>query len=85
MEFNSRYQKSKESVYRFIDALEALHVRAFPHEDKETRNGEILQRFVAGVRDRSIHTMHITTYYNSRSNQDSSIEKLRKAVKEFVS
>ena len=51
MEFNSRYQKSKESVDRFIDALEALHARAFPNEDKETRNGEILQRFVAGVKD----------------------------------
>ena len=27
MEFNSRYQKSKESVDRFIDALEALCAR----------------------------------------------------------
>ena len=34
MEFNSRYQKSKESVDRFIDALEALRARAFPKEDK---------------------------------------------------
>ena len=85
MEFNSRYQKSKESVDRFIDALEALRARAFPNEDKETRNGEILQRFVAGVKDRSIHTMLITTYCNSRSNHVPSIEELRKTVKEFVS
>ena len=85
MEFNSRYQKSKESVDCFIDALEALRARAFPNEDKETRNGEILQRFVAGVKDRSIHTMLITTYCNSRSNHAPSIEELRKTVKEFVS
>ena len=43
LEFNSRYQKSKESVDRFIDAVEALPVRAFPKQDKETGNGEILQ------------------------------------------
>ena len=36
MEFHSRYQKSKESADRFIDALEALRARAFPNEDKET-------------------------------------------------
>ena len=38
MELNSRYQKSKESVDRFIDALEALSAWAFPNEDKETRD-----------------------------------------------
>ena len=65
MEFNSRYQKSKESLDLFIDALEALSVRAFPNENKETRNGEILERFVVGVRERSIHTMLITTYFSS--------------------
>ena len=54
MELNSRYHKSKESVDCFIDALEVLRVRAFPNEDKETRNGEILQRFIARVRDRYI-------------------------------
>ena len=85
IEFNSKYQKSKESVDRFIDGLEALRARAFPNEDKETRNGEILQRFVAGVKDRSIHTMLITTYCSSRNNHAPSIEELRKTVKEFVS
>ena len=71
MELNSRYQKPKESVHRFIDALETL--------------SEFLQSFVAGVKDRSIHTMLITTYCNSRSNCALSIEELRKTVKEFVS
>ena len=70
---------------RFIDALEALRVRAFPNEDKETRNGEVLQIFAARVKDRSIHTMLITTYCNSRSNQSPSIEELRKTDREFVS
>ena len=36
MDYNSRYQKSKENVDRFVDALEALRARAFPNEDKET-------------------------------------------------
>ena len=84
-EFNSRYQNSDESMDRFIDALEALRVRAFPNEDKETRNGEILQRFVAGVRDRSIHTTLITTYCNSTSNHAPNIEELLETGKEFVS
>ena len=70
---------------RFIDALEALRVRAFPNEDKETRNGEVLQIFAARVKDRSIHTMLITTYCNSSSNHAPSIEELQKAVRELVS
>ena len=73
MEFNSRYQKSKESLDRFLDALEAFRVRAFPNEDKETRNREILQRFLAGVKDRSIHNMLITTFCNSRRSHAPSI------------
>ena len=44
-----------------------------------------MQKFVAGVKDRSIHTMLITTYCNSRKNHAPSIDELRKTVKEFVS
>ena len=85
MDFNSRYQNSNENMDRFIDALEALRARALPNEGKETRNGEILQRFVAEVKDRSIHTMLITTYCNSRSNHAPSIEESRETVEEFIS
>ena len=84
MEFNSRYQKPKESMDCFIDALNALRVRVFPNKHKETRSGEILQKFVTGVSEKSIHTLLITTYCRSRGHHVPSMEELRKTVKEFV-
>ena len=49
--FISRVQQEKEEWMQYLDALEGLRTREFPHEPITTKRYETLQRFTDGVGD----------------------------------
>ena len=49
--FTTRQQSDREYWMQYLDSLEGLRSRGFPHEPVTTKRYEILQRFTEGVRD----------------------------------
>ena len=49
--FNNRTQKPGESVTEFAADLKKLYYKAFPNRDRETRNQDLLRKFLDGLTD----------------------------------
>ena len=83
--FASRRQKPGETINQLLDDLEGLRLRAYPQEDRATRDYEIMQKFMNGVSDQGLHTM-LTTKYADESFvvQPPTVEQLRYVANEYV-
>ena len=83
--FASRRQQYKESINQFLDELEGLRIRAYPQEDRVTRDYEIMQRFINGVSDPELTNM-LSTKYNDESyvTTPPTVEQLRYVANEYV-
>ena len=49
--FHSRLQGENESVENYATELKCLYYKAYKHRDKHTREEDLLQRFIDGLRD----------------------------------
>ena len=49
--FHSRLQGENESVENYATELKCLYYKAYKHRDKRTREEDLLQRFIDGLRD----------------------------------
>ena len=83
--FASRRQQYKESINQFLDELEGLRIRAYPQEDRVTRDYEIMQRFINGVSDSELTNM-LSTKYNDESyvTTPPTVEQLSYVANEYV-
>ena len=75
----------KKSINQFLDELEGLRIRAYPQEDRVTRDYEIMQRFINGVSDPELMNM-LSTKYNDESyvTTPPTVEQLRYVANEYV-
>ena len=83
--FVSRRQKPGEGIDQFLDDIEGLRLRAYPQEDRATRDYEIMQKFINGVSDADLHTM-LSTKYNDESFvvTPPTVEQLRYVANEYL-
>ena len=65
--------------------MEGLRIRAYPQEDRVTRDYKIMQRFIRGVSDPELMNM-LSTKYNDESNVTTppTVEQLRYVANEYV-
>ena len=68
-----------------MNDLEDQRLRAYPQEDRVTRDYEIMQKFMNGVSDQGLNTM-LTTKYADESFvvQPPTVEQLRYVANEYI-
>ena len=70
---------------QFLDALESLRAQGFPEESMVCQRYEILQRFIAGVRDKELRRNLATMYAHEHYlNEPPTVEALRYATEQYL-
>ena len=83
--FSSRRQQASETINLFLDELEGLRIRAYPDEERATRDYEILQRFIHGVRDSDLQVMLLTKYNDEKYvTEPPTVEDLRYVTNDYL-
>ena len=77
--FDNRAQSPAEEVEKYVDALESLRSQAYPKENFQEREKEIVRRFIADLK----RTM-LTWQVMWDVNQNYSIEQIRNNITKYL-
>ena len=81
--FESRAQNPAE-IKKYLDALESLRSQAYPNENLQEREKEIVRRFIAGLRDADLKRTMLTWQMMWDVNQNYSIEFIRSNITKYL-
>ena len=72
--FDYRVQDPAEEVEKYLDALKSLRSQAYPKENLQEREKEIVRGFIAGLRDKDLKRTMLTWQLMWDVHQSYSIE-----------